>query len=257
MSPVDPAADAYALLFESFQQERHRPLLEVNLDSLSEMHEKLCNVPNQDSEDESEDEPVEESEHDESIEDESDDESDISVREMNYNRFRIIMFTQFLQCFARELNTPTPNWKKVLNILHSMWCGFPAKEESIAFWGISDADEENQRESFETLACEQYSDDLIQSNQTGVTLERIMMSYSIVITMCRLDSMLNSTLTVKAVHMFINQLYFDDYFNRNELVKIENETIPFSLYNEDDEYYFHNGGSPAFDFEPEDYMPVF
>ncbi len=236
MSPVDPSADlydmrvdAYHILAESFEYECNRPLLEVNLKTLLEMDKKLCNVPESD---------------------ESDDESDeVTIEQANSNRFRTIMFTCFLVHFAQELNTLTPNWIKVLTILHDMRCSFPGSEEIIAFWSISYGNDNYQRKCFTRLACHQYSDDLINSNQTGVSLERIINSYSITIKLCRLDSMCNSTLTTKVVHMFINHLYFDEYFNRNELVMIENESIPFSLYNEDGEYYFDNGGQLPYEFD--------
>jgi hypothetical protein len=68
-----------------------------------------------------------------------------------------------------------------------------------------------------------YSDVLIDSNESGFSLERIMFSYLIMIIHFNIDYYMKVVLTTEMVTMFIHNIYFDDYIRRNELIIIEKE----------------------------------
>jgi hypothetical protein len=134
-------------------------------------------------------------------------------------------FPIFFVNLSDSLKTDTPDWYVVLDMLHYMWCNYDNPEEDIIFWGISKETckifQDFQERSFESVDYEMYSDGLIDSNETGVSLDRIMLSYLIMINHFDIRYYMNVVLTTEMVKMFIDQLYFDDYIHRNELIMIE------------------------------------
>lgn len=217
MSPIDPLQEALLANVNKFINERVRNVSEVNLDELQVIYREIENSP-----------------------------YEMEKPYDSYNISRLYLFTRFFVELSNTLNTPTPNWKKVLYILHYIWIRLSDSDEMCAFWGIGNKlGEDIQKEDLKCMNCHMYSDGLIISNQTGISLSRIMHAYSNTIILCDCDSTMNTVLTLKVVSMFINQLYFDDYINRIDLMVGEKNEMPYEHY-EDFDYV------PEFEFDEDD-----
>jgi hypothetical protein len=114
-------------------------------------------------------------------------------------------FRVFLSELATLLHTPFPNWIKIIKKLHSQYVNYSSSEESMAFWSIGTP---HQFYSFEILHCQDCSDQLIQSNMTGVSLRHIMLSYDCAKKMHNIDHMMSIS---SSIHTFINFIYFPNY----------------------------------------------
>jgi hypothetical protein len=223
MAPVDPLAELFKEKVKEFVIERSRKLSEVDINKLGILYYEINAMP-----------------------------FELS-KPLDYYWFTTrYFFTRFIVNLSNNLNTSTPNWKKILLILTNMWASYSDHISSNAFWGIgSRCCQDCQRESLSCIDSEMHLDGLIESNHTGISLERIMLSFSITITLCNVNCMFY-VLTPKVVSMFINQLYFDDYIHRNELLMIEKETMPYVNETYEDEEY-----ESEYEFDPEDRMNLF
>jgi hypothetical protein len=168
----------------------------------------------------------------------------------NFSVTQTCMFIRVLRKLALELNTPTPNWKKVVWILYDHWRNIILEDDTKAFWAIGDPSRE---EGFKLVRCEMYASDLVNTNQTGVSLERIMSSFFITLKLYKIKTCtdytrVRSVFTNRVVSTFINQLYFDNYMHRNHLRvdKIEDD------HSDIDEQLDSAVDSYLFDFDPED-----
>jgi hypothetical protein len=205
MSPPDLATDAYVAKLREFNMHRYRDLIDINLIKLYDIVSEIGNMPTPSHEVDKE-----------------------------FEIHKPYRFTRFLVKLAQNINTPTPNWKRILWILHTRWLGIACPDESKSFWGIQYKCNHCREHSFGLVNCGIYSDSLIKSNQTGVPLDRIMQSYWITLRLCNVDYMFNGELTKNVVYMFINQLYFDDYLHRNYSLMTEMTENRISFYDEDE-----------------------
>jgi hypothetical protein len=226
MAPLNPLAEVFKEKVKEFVIERSRKLSEVDINKLGILYYEIDSMPV-----------------------ELDNPFDHNWIMMRY------FFTCFIVKVSNNLNTSTPNWKKILLILTNMWSSYSDHNLRIAFWSIGNTCcQDCQRESLGRIDSEMYLDELIESNHTGISLDRIMLSFSITIALCNINYMF-PVLTTKVVSMFINQLYFDDYIHRNTLMMIEKETM--SYVNETYEEYEDEEYESEYEFDPEDRMNLF
>ena len=138
---------------------------------------------------------------------------------------RYYQIRTYIAKFARLINTLTPEWSDVIIVLHHWYEICNSTKDLNVFHSIGTL---HQQCWFSQIWCEDCSDDLIESNLSGVDLNLIISSYTIASTLTDVGYM--TGLKDETIKIFIQNIYYPDQFQRN-MLKAEEHDENFRMGN--------------------------
>lgn len=204
MAPIHPLVEQFTSKLETIEELSSCSLLELDIHNLHECCSELSEIAGE--------------------------MSSIAEIRQNYNMYEVrsisshYIFRIYIAKFARLINTATPNWVEVIELLHEWNCSYSCQLESNAFFNIGT---ENQSIEFDKILCEDCSDELFESNLSGVDLHDMITSYYSARTLTDIDYMCD--ITDETTRIFIRNIYDPVQRYRNQLKSNEHhETFQMS-----------------------------
>lgn len=144
----------------------------------------------------------------------------------------MIKMPHFLSNLARSLNTTSPDWRKVMKILHDGNVLSNSTLELSFFWSIGNCNCQLQQNLFN---CNKYIFELQDANISGVNMNDIMNAFYLTQERHNINYMSSMN---HCLPTFIEFIYYNDrisYFNNIFVILEENNLhIQYEKYNEDE-----------------------